>query len=185
MLLDNFANLIDKPCLRPHLKTLGRLTRALSDLMAFTAWFSSAWVTGRSVRSTGDPGTGDARRSSEKGPRTGRRRRFSIAGGVVRRLRRVPDPRAVDRIIDRIGLTPYRDKKAGVLSQGNWQRLGLAKTLIHRPDVVPLDEPTPMGWTLRASPRCGRCCKILPKSTASRSCCPVIFWARLRKQRPG
>src|SRR5690606_39786239 len=99
------------------------------------------------------------RRSSEKGPRTGRRRRFSIAGGVVRRLRRVPDPRAVDRIIDRIGLTPYRDKKAGVLSQGNRQRLGLAKTLIHRPDVVLLDEPTPMGWTLPPSPSHGHCCK--------------------------
>lgn len=65
-----------------------------------------------------------------------------MAPSVGRRLRRVPDPRAVDRTIDRLGLMPYRDKKAGVLSQGNRQRLGLAKALIHQPDVLLLDEPT-------------------------------------------
>lgn len=35
----------------------------------------------------------------------------------------------------------YRDKKAGKLSLGNAQRLGLAKALMHEPDILILDEP--------------------------------------------
>ena len=59
---------------------------------------------------------------------------------VVRRLRLVSDPRAADRIIERLGLRPHRDKPAGVLSQGNRRRLGLAKALNHRPSVLLLGE---------------------------------------------
>jgi len=38
-------------------------------------------------------------------------------------------------------LTPYAGRRAGKLSLGNAQRLGLAKALIHRPDLLVLDEP--------------------------------------------
>lgn len=48
---------------------------------------------------------------------------------------------AVSRIIERMGLATYADRRAGNLSQGNAQRLGLAKALIHNPKLLFLDEP--------------------------------------------
>lgn len=61
---------------------------------------------------------------------------------IIRRLRGISDRMAVDRIIGRLQLTDYRDRKAGTLSLGNGQRLGLAKAMLHHPQVLILDEPT-------------------------------------------
>ncbi|MCL4301406.1 MAG: ABC transporter ATP-binding protein [Anaerolineae bacterium] len=60
---------------------------------------------------------------------------------VMRRLRPGTQPQAVAHIIERLGLTSYADRRAGTLSLGNAQRLGLAKSLLHEPELLILDEP--------------------------------------------
>lgn len=60
---------------------------------------------------------------------------------VFRRLRGLRDVNVVGRIIKRLALTPYADRRAGTLSLGNAQRLGLAKALLHDPAILLLDEP--------------------------------------------
>ncbi len=60
---------------------------------------------------------------------------------LFRRLYKVKNPGAVERIIKQLGLSEYANRKAKFLSLGNVQRLGLAKALIHEPEILMLDEP--------------------------------------------
>jgi len=60
---------------------------------------------------------------------------------IARRLQGVSDWQATDKAIERLGLSAYAGRKAGGLSTGNRQRLGLARALLHEPELLILDEP--------------------------------------------
>lgn len=60
---------------------------------------------------------------------------------AARRLHPGTPPQAVGQIIERLALGEYANRRAGDLSQGNAQRLGIARALLHDPRLLILDEP--------------------------------------------
>jgi len=60
---------------------------------------------------------------------------------VARRLHPGTAHGDVNEIIERLSLAEYADRRAGTLSHGNAQRLGLARALLHHPQLLILDEP--------------------------------------------
>jgi ABC-2 type transport system ATP-binding protein len=58
-------------------------------------------------------------------------------------LRKIPNVNSrVDEVLDMVGLIDRADGYIGNLSKGMRQRIGLAQALLHRPEVLILDEPT-------------------------------------------
>jgi ABC-2 type transport system ATP-binding protein len=60
---------------------------------------------------------------------------------IIRKLRFIKDRNAVASVMEKLKLTEYADRKARNLSLGNAQRLGVAKALMHHPEILILDEP--------------------------------------------
>ncbi len=60
-------------------------------------------------------------------------------------LRRIPDneiKQAVDEVLEKCAITNFRKRLIKNLSGGYQQRVGIAQAIIHKPDLVVLDEPT-------------------------------------------
>jgi ABC-2 type transport system ATP-binding protein len=67
---------------------------------------------------------------------------LTVREALVQRRRWYDDPRPVDEVLDAVALVAEADRKAGVLSGGQQRRLDLGLSLVGRPRVIFLDEPT-------------------------------------------
>lgn len=116
--------------------------RLLTSIMEPTS--GEAWVAGHSIIKEGE-------RIKEKigymSQRFGLYEDLSVMENIVfyADLYEVPKrerPHRIERLLGFSNLAPFKDRLAGKLSGGMKQKLGLACALIHRPEILFLDEPT-------------------------------------------
>lgn len=116
--------------------------RLLTAIMDPTS--GDAWVAGRSIRTEGE---GIKEKIGYMSQRFGLYEDLTVMENIIfyADLYEVPQkerPARVERLLGFSNLTPFKERLAGKLSGGMKQKLGLACSLIHTPEVLFLDEPT-------------------------------------------
>ncbi|TGE38913.1 ABC transporter ATP-binding protein [Desulfosporosinus fructosivorans] len=61
---------------------------------------------------------------------------------IHRKLMGIKKRDSVEEVLHLVGLSEARNKKVGEFSLGMKQRLGIGRTLLHKPELLVLDEPT-------------------------------------------
>ena len=56
-------------------------------------------------------------------------------------MKYAPAVESIDKWLERLGMSEYRNKRLDTLSKGNQQKIQLITALAHNPDIVILDEP--------------------------------------------
>jgi ABC-2 type transport system ATP-binding protein len=67
---------------------------------------------------------------------------FLLLHGQLLKMQKNDLVQRMDELLERVGLSGFRDKQLRTFSKGMLQRIGLAQALLNRPDLVFLDEPT-------------------------------------------
>ncbi|MCW5950868.1 MAG: ABC transporter ATP-binding protein [Propionibacteriaceae bacterium] len=65
-----------------------------------------------------------------------------VAAARLHGLDHIKAVKAADAAVAEFALDQWIGRRAGTLSAGNWQRLGVACATLHRPEALILDEPT-------------------------------------------
>lgn len=69
-------------------------------------------------------------------------KRLTAYQNLLLAARQPEDEADIDRVLDVVGLSPYKNERAGHFSLGMKQRLGIAAAVLGTPDIIVLDEPT-------------------------------------------